>query len=326
MRRFIRLSLTAAAAGLAALAVGVPASAASAAAKPAHVHSMAKLNPSREARPGGGARPTSNLTYHGGPVQQGTSVYLVFWGSWWNSTVTTGTSGSLSFTNTMAQTYVKDFFGNVGGSNWIGTDTQYCQGVAIGTVNCGSGGSHVTNPTGQLKGWTVDTSAVPANRSMQDSDIAAAAVRSLSVFGYHADATYMVFTPSGHQESGFAANGGQWCAWHSDTSSSSGTVAYANIPYMPDAGASCGENFINSSDSFGHGYFDGFSVVAGHEYEEAQTDPQLNAWYDRNGSENADKCAWSSLSGDTTLANGRFYAVQPVWSNLNNGCVGVPAS
>ena len=34
------------------------------------------------------------------------------------------------------------------------------------------------------------------------------------------------------------------------------------------------------------------SIIA-HELEEAVTDPDLNAWYDTRGYENADKCAWT---------------------------------
>jgi len=59
--------------------------------------------------------------------------------------------------------------------------------------------------------------------------------------------------------------------------------------------------------------------VAGHEYEEAQTDPNLNAWYDSSGNEDADKCAWNSASGDITLG-GNTFAVQPIWSNKISGC------
>ena len=47
------------------------------------------------------------------------------------------------------------------------------------------------------------------------------------------------------------------------------------------------------------------SVVA-HELEEAVSDPDLNAWYDRRGYENADKCAWTF--GTTQVAsNGAAY-------------------
>ena len=261
--------------------------------------------------PGGG----SNLTYHSGPVEVGTAVYISWWGPAWSGFTTGG------YTSGTAQTYVSNFFSNVGGSTWIGTDTQYCEGAASGATSCGKNLTHVSNPTGQLKGTWNDTTAVPANDQIQDSDVAAAAVRLASHFGGpNANATYIVFTPTGDSEKGFAANGGQWCAWHSDTTSGSSIVNYAYVPYQPDAGSSCGVNFVNAkNNSYGNGYFDGFSVVAGHEYEEAQTDPHLNAWYDRRGSEDADKCAWNSLSNNITLGS-NFYAVQPVWSNLISGC------
>ena len=84
----------------------------------------------------------------------------------------------------------------------------------------------------------------------------------------------------------------------------------------------CGENFINSNNSFGNGYFDGFSVVGGHEYAEALSDPfpasGSYGWLDSRGSEISDKCAWNSLSTDITL--GSQVSVQPLWSNLKSGC------
>jgi hypothetical protein len=67
------------------------------------------------------------------------------------------------------------------------------------------------------------------------------------------------------------------------------------------------------------------SVVA-HELEEAASDPQLNAWYDSTGAENADKCAWTF--GTTYPANGaaanmkigsRNYLIQRNWVNAGGG-------
>ena len=56
----------------------------------------------------------------------------------------------------------------------------------------------------------------------------------------------MVFTPSGHSESGFGA---QWCAYHGSTSTSSGSLSYSYMPYQPDAGAACGMNFVNGGST-----------------------------------------------------------------------------
>jgi serine protease len=85
-------------------------------------------------------------------------------------------------------------------------------------------------------------------------------------------------------------------------------------------------NFVNGSDSFGHGYFDGFSIVGGHEYAEAATDPFPNSgWLDGAGAENGDKCAWISsgqgASTNITLGS-NYYAVQSLWSNAFNGGAG----
>jgi len=45
----------------------------------------------------------------------------------------------------------------------------------------------------------------------------------------------------------------------------------------------------------------------GHELEEAVTVPDLNAWYDNRGYENADKCAWTFGQNQTLGSNGAYY-------------------
>ena len=68
------------------------------------------------------------------------------------------------------------------------------------------------------------------------------------------------------------------------------------------------------------------SIIA-HELEEAATDPQLNAWYDHRGYENADKCAWKFgsyfqlLDGSyaNMLLGDRYYLIQQNWVNDNGG-------
>ncbi|HEU5347950.1 MAG TPA: hypothetical protein VFU63_04995 [Ktedonobacterales bacterium] len=256
---------------------------------------------------------SSLLYYHGGPVSTVPAVYISWWGSQWSTGFSTG-----GYTSAQAQTYITGFFGNVGGSSWHRIDTQYCQGVAYGTTNCGSSGQHITNPTGELKGTWVDTTSVPT--SPTQSAIFNAAVRLVNHFGFSSNAIYLVFTPSGHSMSGF---GTQWCAWHDNASSSGHNIAYGYIPYMPNAGSSCGMNFVNgTNNSYGNGYFDGFSIVAGHEFMEAETDmtPETSVALQGPGGgsdENADKCAWNQNGGVSTniTLGSHFYAVQPIWSN-----------
>ena len=254
-----------------------------------------------------------NLYSSGGPVQTSAKVYLSYWGPEWASGFSTG-----GYSSAQAQTYLQDFFGNVGGSGWNTVDTQYCQGVPTLTFDCTgqSGAQSITNPTGQLAGTWNDPTPVPA--VPQDADIAAAAVRAQQHFGYSPQANYIVLTPSGKNETQFNT---VWCAWHNVTSTPQGDTYYTNLPWQPDAGANCGMNFVNkTNDSFGHGYFDGFSIVGGHEYAETNTDPGAGTgWTDLTGQENGDKCAWSSMSNDKPFGSFSF-AVQPIWSNAIAGC------
>ena len=273
------------------------------------IHAM-KVNKPSHHKGGSGVL----LSSHGGAIERTPSVFVVYWGPQWASGFTTGghTSGE-------AQGYIQGFFGNVGRSSWANSTTQYCQGVPAGTTNCvgTSGAVFVTNPNGQLAGVWNDTSAVPLR--LGTTNIAAEALNAVAHFGYTANADYMVFTPTGLSTSGF---GTQFCAWHSSTSSSSGPVSFSNMPYQPDAGAACGMNFVN-----GNGYFDGFSIVGGHEYAETITDPfPSSGWVDGSGAENGDKCAWISsgqgAAQNVSLGRGASYPVQSLWSNAFNGGAG----
>ena len=266
------------------------------------------------------ARPTKskNLTYHGGVggvgVETGADkVYLVLWGSQWTSNDPSGESALL-----------QSFFGKVGGSSWNNSVTQYCEGVANGTVTCGSSGTHATNPTGVLGGvWADSGAAAPAHPSQ--SQLAAEAVNAAAHFGNTTAASnttvqYVIATATGNSASGF---GTQYCAWHSSTSSSAGNIAYTNLPYITDAGASCGANFN------GLGAKAGITIVEGHEFAETETDIFPNGgWLDGSGAENGDKCAWISSGQGASASvslNGTSFPVQSLWSNAFNsnagGCV-----
>ena len=274
--RLIRLSVTAAVTAIAAVGAMAPASASG-----AGVMRAAKVRGGVHASGSGG-----NLAWNGGPVETAPVIYVDFWGSQW-------TSG----TTTAAKNYITGFFSSVGGSAWANIDSQYC-----GSNGC------VTNPAGQLAQAVVHQATLP--RRISQSSIAAEALWLMNATGgYKANATYFVYTPSGHSMSGFATS---WCAWHSSVTSGSNTVAYAYMPYQPDAGYNCGANSVDGS-------FDGFSIVGGHEYAEAVTDPHPSSgWTDNSGSEIGDKCAWIGLS------NQKFgttqYPVQPLWSNAVSGC------
>jgi serine protease len=260
----------------------------------------------------GGPQKTNNLKYSGGPVQTATQVYLVFWGSQWS-------------TADPVALRLHDFFSGLYGAqdNWSTSTTQYCSGAPNGSTTCPSSATfitHASSPSPLANTW-FDASPVPVGASQ--SQLAAEARSAASHFSLSSDllknAQIVVVTPSGAKPQGF---GTSYCAWHSYTSNAAGTIAYTNLPYIPDAGAACGANFVTAG---ANGALDGVTIVEGHEYAETVTDPLINAWKDQQGAENADKCAWISPgqaggAKSLGLTTGSF-AVQGLWSNAAGGCV-----
>jgi hypothetical protein len=292
----------------------------------------------------------NDLIYHGGNAGTGAigvetkpAVYLVWWGpDWATGFQTADTDGKLYSSKTL-QNYLSSFFGNVGGSPWANIQTQYCNQVLTGSTSCVGGAGFVTNPKHQLKGVWTDPTPVPSDivasglaQNLVDDPIAAEAQRAAAHFGYDAQATYVVLTPP----TTIATGQPVYCGYHTQTTSIDGLgnpfrLQYAFIPWLnenwPGVGTTgCGMHNVNAaSNAFGNGIFDGYSIVTGHEYAEAVTDPDnflsvQDGWNDASGSENGDKCAWLNTQNITLASRG--FAVQPLWSNeaydaTGNGCV-----
>jgi hypothetical protein len=295
----------------------------------------------------------NDLIYHGGNagagaigVETAPATYLIFWGPDWGNGFTTTDVNGTAYTSQLLQTYVTSFLTNLAGTSWAAIQDEYCNHVPAGTTSCATagGGNYVTDPRKQLKGVWTDPTPVPSDivtlgleENLADDPIAAEAIRAAAHFGYNPQATYIILTPPS------AIGTGQpvYCGYHTQTSSVDGygnpyRVQYAFIPFLnmnwPGLGAGgCGMNSVNvSSDSFGHGVFDGYSIVVGHEYAEAVTDPDnfasdQDGWNDVQGNETGDKCAWTDLAS-VSMNNHTKFAVQPLWSNrafdiTGQGCV-----
>lgn len=294
---------------------------------------------------------SNDLFWHGGNagagaigVEQQPAVYLIWWGTEWKNGFQTADSDGTLYSSKTLQNYLASFFSNVGGSPWANIQTQYCNTVLIGSTTCVGGTGYVTNPKSQLKGVWVDPTPVPDDivtlglaENLFDDPLAQEAIRASAHFGYDPKATYIILTPPRPVATGQPV----YCGYHTQTSSIDGLgnpyrIQYAFIPWLntnwPGVGTGgCGMHFVNpTSNSFGNGIFDGWSIVTGHEYAEAVTDPDniaswQDGWLDAQGSENGDKCAWASNTQNITLGHHAF-AVQPLWSNADfdatgNGCV-----
>jgi hypothetical protein len=280
----------------------------------------------------------NDLNYGGGVDGIGVTtgapkVYLVFWGSQWGSTGTDG-NGNTTFTgdpNGEAPRLQQLFRGlGTGGELWSGVMTYYCEGVATGAQTCpATGVPHVGYPTGgALAGVWADTgSASPTSPTALQ--LGQTAVTAASHFGNttaasNRNAQYVVLSAHNIHPDGFPSSG--FCAWHDwngdvGASSSVGDIAFTNMPYVTDAGTSCGQNFVNAGSA---GTLDGVTMVEGHEYAETITDQNpAGGWTDSSGEENADKCAWLTTgpgaSQNVSFTTGTF-AMQGTWGNDSNGC------
>jgi hypothetical protein len=298
----------------------------------------------------------NNLIYHGGAVQKAPKVYLTFWGSEWSDpkaaafTIPVKDPNGKNYTLARLQTYITNFVAGHGGTGWNNIQTQYCEGGQIGDLSCARRG--IQNVRNLLAGTWNDKSAVPPVidtlglvENIATDPIATEALAASKHFNStDTDATFFVFTPPGRVVTG-SQPFGAYCGYHSEVTPTGGAahgLRYSFIPYTLDADlsptsalAGCGMNFVNKRNTVaGNGIFDGFSMVVGHEYSEAVTDPDgwptQDGWNDIQTSENGDKCAWISpgsgqgASQNLTLRTGKF-AVQSMWSNAFDkgagGCV-----
>lgn len=238
----------------------------------------------------------SGISYHGGPVMtSGPNVYYIWYGNWAGNSATT---------------ILTDFANAIGGSPYFNINTTYYDGAGI----------HVTNKV-SYSGSTNDNYSQGSNLS----DAAVLNVVASAINGgmpKDSNGVYFVLTSSDVNETtGFCT---QYCGWHTH-----GTVGGTDIKYSfvgnPDRCPSACE--MQTTGPNGNAGADGMASIIAHELEEATTDPDLNAWYDSRGYENADKCAWT-FGTTYTASNGsqynmtlgsRQYLIQQNWVNASGG-------
>jgi hypothetical protein len=230
----------------------------------------------------------SNMTYHNGPVLLANKTKAIFWGHSWPTYSGDIISG------------IDSFFGGFGNSNYAGITTQYYQISGGSQQFIGAGSTYL--------GHYIDGTTAPSN-ALSTSQVIAEAC---SATGNSPDpsALYLVYTDT-------TAGNANYCAYHTWGTCSNGKQVQA--AYMPNitgvAGCDPGNNY-NLSGSEG---LRALANVTAHELSEAITDPRGSAWYDRQGAEIGDKCAWI-FSGPVTLSNGSVWQLQEEWSNAVTGC------
>jgi hypothetical protein len=243
---------------------------------------------------GHAVRNTSGISYGGGPVEVTPTVFLIFWGY--------AKYGDPRHVKPL----LKDYIANMGGSGHNNIYTEYYE-ISNSKM------LYITNPKSQLGGVWDDNASVP--RQPTQTQIEAEALKGVAHFGYNANASYVVATPHGRSVDGF---GTSFCAYHSATSSKGRLVSYTNLPYIPDARAACGANYITPpSDETGAD--EGVTIVEGSEQGDSATDPDPPTGWQFDGAEISIVCAWQNIANDTFGSHS--YTMQSMYSNASRSCV-----
>jgi hypothetical protein len=247
---------------------------------------------SRTARAG-----SNGISYHGGPVMIGTkNVYYIWYGNW---------SGN------NASTILDNLAQHIGGSAYFNINTTYTNGS----------GTHVTNSV-SFAGSTTDNYS--QGTALSDAQVEAVVASAISSGRLPSDTNgwYGVLTSQDVNEtSGFCT---QYCGWHNHATIGGADIKYAFVGNAARCVNACSAQTTSPNGNVGA---DAMASIISHELEEATTDPDLNAWFDRRGEENADKCAWT-FGTESTASNGSVYNVvlggteyliQQNWVNASGG-------
>lgn len=267
----------------------------------------------------------NGISYHGGPVMLGAvNLYYIWYGNW-------------DFKPNTADTQTRTILNSFGGA--IGNNNANATGVIGQTPTQPYFNINTTyfNSAGQAVSGTVtapQSTTIPANArygtgnglALTDAgveQIVADAIAGGLGTGGDQNGVYFVLTSHDVTEtSGFCT---QYCAWHSY-----GTLGTKNIKFgfvgnpASQCPSACSAQQLTPNGNLAA---DAMANLIAHELSESVTDPNLNAWFDRTGQENADKCAWT-FGSTKPAANGSQYNVvggqrqwllQRNWNNRSGG-------
>ena len=255
-----------------------------------------RVNPNPNA-PGQAGKTSSNgIFYHGGPLILGTTnAYYIWYGNW------SGNSATTILTN---------LANSIGGSPYFNINTTYYDGA----------NTHVANSV-HYAGSTTDSYS--QGTALSDAGVQAVVAGAISSgLPKDTNAVYFVLTSADVNEtSGFCT---QYCGWHTHGTISGSDIKYSFVGNPDRCPSACAAQTTSPNGNAGA---DGMASIIAHELQEAVTDPDLNAWYDRRGQENADKCAWTfgttSTASNGSLYNmtlgGSKYLIQRYWVNASGG-------
>jgi hypothetical protein len=233
----------------------------------------------REAAAQGRHTTSPNMTYHGGKVMPDVNAQAIFWGTSW----ATYSGDKISGMDTWYMGFNASRYAATS-DEYTGTNGQVTQGLSYG--------GHVVDSTASTGGGSTSAILAEVCKVIKSPDP--------SGNGYYAVYTD---TPRGNA---------QYCAWHSAGTCNNVPVQIAYF-FKLDGDPGCDPQDTSGLHSQG---LAAIANVSGHELSEARTDPASpGAWYDGQGYENGDKCAWTFNVPLVTFSDGNKWKIQGEWSN-----------
>ena len=235
---------------------------------------------------------TQEVPYHRGPVLQSSRIYAIYWGD------------QTAFPTDL-YAGMDDFFAGFGSSTYANILDEYLPAPAVSQFY---GSDVVDNSTVPTRALSRGKVAKEICSYIKSGDLPLDPIDKKNNDG----GVYFLFTST------FPTNRVNYCAWHSHASCEGKPIAIAYIPNVSST-TLCdpGDMYQTSTYTYGTRLY---GTVVAHELAEAITDPKLNAWHDRHGSEVGDKCAWEFQS-PVTLTNNVAWQLQEEWSDLGNTCM-----
>jgi phosphate-induced protein 1 len=251
----------------------------------------------------------NGINYHGGPVLKGSPVpiYIIWYGNW--------NGGARPSDSMTTVNLIESFLGSnsLGGSSYEAINTTY--------------GDNTGNVSGHLNFSGAVFDNYSAGTKFGDRSLPGIVSRGISAgLPNDPNGIYLVLTSSDVSEtSGFCRT---YCGFHTHNTILGNDLKYAFIGNVDKCQSGCEiQSTGPNSPAPGNGGADGMSNVITHETEEAITDPDLNAWFDSSGNEDADKCNFKFGPTQTASNGAKFnqtfgghnWMIQMEWENSRGG-------
>jgi len=207
----------------------------------------------------------SKIAYHNGPVLTGPqNLYFIWYGNW------AGDSGTQNILGELAAT--------LGNTPYMQINSRYTDG------------SGRPASAGMVYAGGVTDSTYAHGSSLSDADIVAVISDQILSFALPQDpqGIYVVVASADvTATSGFCSS---YCGQHNSALVNGGQLRYVFLGHANRCLSACAPQTLSPN---GNAAADGMASTLAGELSDTVTDPALTSWYDRDGFENADKCAWT---------------------------------